>query len=219
MDMQSMEFAHDLKMPIQLIYSCVQLLEMELSSNARVEGYLKLLAQSADQLQSMVHSVLDAPETAGGESPQLKRRDVVAQARNLGRQCALCARERGVKFHFSSNVSALNIPMDGEKLNRILQNLLSNALRFTPAGGSIRLSVQARGDGVDFAVEDSGCGISPSRQKKIFERGESEDSTGYGLAIVQSYARQLGGHVTLKSEIGAGSCFTVHLPVRSVQEN
>lgn len=217
MDVQSMEFAHDLKMPVQLIYSCVQLLEMELSSNARAEEYLKLLMQSANQLQTMVHNVLDGRQTDAMAGPGLRRGDVVARVRSLGRQCALCARDRNLKFCFDSNVSSFCMEMDGEKLDRILQNLLSNALRFTPSGGRVLLRVQVLGDGVDFVVEDSGCGIAPERQQRIFERGESADSTGYGLAIVREYARQLGGWVDLESAPGKGSRFTVHLPVEQAR--
>lgn len=217
MDVQSMEFAHDLKMPVQLIYSCVQLLEMELSSNARAEEYLKLLMQSANQLQMMVHNALDSRPALVEKRVELKRGDVVARARSLGRQCALCARDRELEFCFNSNVSSFRMPMDGEKLDRILQNLLSNALRFTPSGGRILLKVEVLGDGVDFTVEDSGCGIAPERQQRIFERGESADSTGYGLSIVREYARQLGGWVELESALGKGSRFTVHLPVGEAQ--
>lgn len=217
MDVQSMEFAHDLKMPVQLIYSCVQLLEMELSSNARAEEYLKLLMQSANQLQSMVHNALESRQADSEHRSNLKPGDVVARARSLGRQCALCARDRKLEFAFDSNVSGFRMPIDGEKLDRILQNLLSNALRFTPAGGRISLKVEVLGDGVDFVVEDSGCGIAPERQQRIFERGESEGSTGYGLSIVRDYARQLGGWVELKSAPGKGSRFTVHLPVGEAQ--
>ncbi len=218
MDMQSMEFAHDLKMPIQLIYSCVQLLEMELSSNARVEGYLKLLAQSADQLQSMVRSALVERPDSGSEELHLVSGDVVARVRSLGRQCALCAREKGVRFGFHANVSSFSMLIDGEKLDRMLQNLLSNALRFTSSGGHIVLSVLVRGDAVDFSVEDDGCGIAYDRQRRIFERGESQGGTGYGLAIVRNYARQLGGEVMLESAPNVGSRFTLHLPVRGIKE-
>lgn len=212
MDMRSMQLAHDLKMPIQLIYSCVQLLEMELSPNAQAEGYLQMLLRSAHQLQSMVHSALDAPRQ--GSAARLEMRDVVADARSVSRQCVLLADQKDVRIHFETNAARFVMPMDGEKLERILDNLLSNALRFTPPKGHVSVSVWVRGDAVDFVVADDGCGIPGEKQRDIFELGVTDGGHGYGLGIVQEYARLLGGDVYVQSTPGMGSRFTVHLPVR-----
>lgn len=211
MDLQSMRLAHDLKMPIQLIYSCVQLLEMELSPNARAEGYLQMLIKSADQLNSMVHGVLDAPNE---EELHPEIRDVVNDARMICRQMMLCAGEKGARVHFETNVARFMMPMDRQKLERILTNLLSNALRFTLSAGHVSLSVWARGDAVEFVVADDGRGIPDEKQQAIFENGVSEGGHGYGLGIVRDYARMLGGDVRLESALGRGSRFTVRLPVR-----
>lgn len=212
MDMSSMKFAHDMRMPIQLIYSCVQLLEMEISPNAKTDGYLQMLVKSADQLQSMVSGVL---EDRPGNLPKLrmKVRDVVADARSISRQCALLAREKGIRLHFETNAARFCMPADGEKLQRILHNLLSNALRFTCEGGHVAVSVRVLGDAVEFVVADDGCGIEPEKQEEIFEIGVTEGGSGYGLTIAREYARQLGGDVSVDSRVGTGSRFTLRLPV------
>ena len=214
MDLRSMQFAHDLKLPIQLIYSCVQLLELEVGANARAESYLKLLERSADQLQSMVRSAMDGglPDGAG---LRLESRDVVAEARDVCRQCGPYARERGVTLTFRANGAEFPMAVDVEKLDRILHNLLANALRFTGAGGSVEVAVELRGDAVDFIVTDDGCGIPPERQEEIFELGQSDGGTGYGLAIVREYAALLGGNAQVESAPGKGSRFTVRIPVRA----
>ena len=211
-----MQFAHDLKMPIQLIYSCVQLLELEVAPNARAESYLKLLERSADQLQSMVSNALDG----GGlreNDPTLRLRvcDVVAEARDVARQCELFAREQGVTVAFRSNAAEFAMAVDVEKLDRILHNLLSNALRFTRPGGRVEVSAELRGDAVEFIVSDDGCGIPPERQSAIFELGVTDGGQGYGLAIVREYAALLGGEVRVDSAPGQGSRFIVRLPVRA----
>ena len=219
MDLRSMQFAHDLKMPIQLIYSCVQLLELEMGSNDRAEGYLKLLERSADQLQSMVRSALeDGNFRDAGPVARLSLCDVVAEARNVARQCELFAREQGVTVAFGSNAAEFAMVIDVEKLDRILHNLLSNALRFTQAGGRVEVSVALRGDAVEFIVSDDGCGISPERQQRIFDLGETDGGLGYGLAIVREYAALLGGGVRVESAPGRGSRFIVRLPVRASEE-
>ena len=214
MDLRSIQFAHDLKLPIQLIYSCVQLLELEVGPNARAESYLKLLERSADQLQSMVRNAMDDSLPEGGAPLRLETRDVIAEARDVVRQCDPYARERGVRLTFRSNGSEFPMSVDVEKLDRILHNLLSNALRFTPAGGRVEVAVELRGDAVDFIVTDDGCGISTERQARIFELGETDGGDGYGLAIVREYARLLGGSVRVDSRPGEGSRFTVRLPAR-----
>lgn len=212
MDLRSAEFAHDLKMPIQLIYSCVQLLEMELQHNARAERYLKMLTQSADQLQSMVHSALDGGASSEDETLRLSRRDLVDEVRNICNQTALFAGEKRIGVAFKTNAAAFYMQMDAEKLERILDNLLSNALRFTPEQGKISVELQIRGDSAEISVSDSGCGFSD--EAPIFERGYTTGGHGYGLAIVRKYANLLGGSVWAQSFEGRGSCFTLRLPVR-----
>lgn len=207
MDMRSMEFAHDLKVPLQLIASCVQLLELELKQDARVEGYLRTLARSAGQIESMVRHALEDGEAEGG------RRDVVSDAREIAREFALLGRQRGLQVEFSANASKFCMRIDGEKLRRILHNLLSNALRFTPKGGRVCLDVRLLGDAVEFSVSDTGCGIPAQRQERVFEDGYSTGGSGHGLCIVKRYAQMMGGDVSLSSRVGLGSRFTLRIPV------
>ena len=214
MNLRSMEFAHDMRMPIQLIYSCVQLLEMELMPNARAEGYLKTLLQSAGQLESMVESALDGDGLQEDGSPRLELRDVVAEARDICRQCGLYARGKGIGIHFSANVPELRMLTDAEKLRRMLHNLISNALRFTPEGGSIQVACEASEEELVLQVRDSGCGISREMQERIFENGVTDGGHGYGLGIVRACATALGGSVAVESAPGEGSCFILRLPVR-----
>lgn len=219
MDLRSMEFAHDMKMPIQLIYSCVQLLEMELAPNARAEEYLKTLMQSAGQLQTMVRNALDGDMLhPGGEGLRLCTLDVVAEVRDVCRQCDLYARERGMRIDFSTNAVELRMAVDAEKLQRMLHNLISNALRYTPEGGRVEVFCAAGEDVLELSVADSGCGIAPERQARIFEPGETDGGDGYGLTIVRQYAAMLGGSVRVESALGAGSRFTISLPVRRSRE-
>ena len=218
MDLRSMEFAHDMKMPIQLIYSCVQLLEMELAPNARTEGYLQTLMQSAGQLQSMVERALDGGVQREGEPLHLEQRDVVAEARDICRQCDLFAQGKGIEIHFCTSVPELRMLTDVEKLRRMLHNLISNALRFTPEGGRVEVVCAASADAVELRVIDSGCGIPQKMQERIFETGVTDGGHGYGLGIVRDCAAMLGGSVTVSSTLGEGSCFTLHLPVTRAPE-
>jgi hypothetical protein len=106
-------------------------------------------------------------------------------------------------------------------LRRVLDNLINNALKFTPAGGSIRVGVQSNAKHVILQVKDTGIGIAPDQQKRIFDRfyqvnGSSKrryGGVGLGLALVKEIAEAHGGAVTVESQENEGSTFTVTLPV------
>lgn len=212
MNLRTVELAHDLKMPIQLIYSCVQLLEMELPVDSKAEGYLRMLMQSANQLQNMVTRALDDGADRS-DVLHLECRDIVAEVRGIVNQASLFAGEKGIDVSFASNAAEFHMKTDGEKIGRILQNLLSNALRFTPEAGKVSVCVHVLGDAVEISVSDSGCGVPDC--ERIFERGYTTGGHGHGLAIVREYARQLRGGIAVHPNEGGGSCFVLRLPVLS----
>lgn len=211
MKQNNAEWAHDMRMPVQLIMSCAQMLETELSAGSSARTYLKMILQSTRQLQAMLHDMLEA-----GDS-RLHRQftDVVARAANICARAKPHAGQRGIGLVFSSNASQFRMRTDGIKYDRILQNLLSNALRFTPTGGRVDVCVRVLGDAVELSVKDTGCGIPEEEKDRVFVRGVSCGGNGYGLAIVKEFTGLLGGSVVLSSKVGAGSCFTVRLPVEN----
>jgi signal transduction histidine kinase len=116
----------------------------------------------------------------------------------------------------------LTLRTDGEKVRQILLNLLSNAAKFTPAGGRVTLTVGCDAAQVRIAVHDTGSGIPADRLDEIFEPfvqierslARSHEGAGLGLAISRELARALGGELAVASELGAGSTFTLVLPRR-----
>jgi signal transduction histidine kinase len=115
---------------------------------------------------------------------------------------------------------------DPGKLQQILSNLLSNAIKFTPEGGWVLLKAESDGLDVILTVSDTGVGIAPEEQELVFEKFRQSGNpltrehagTGLGLSIVRELAKLLGGEVTLQSELGRGSTFTVRLPLQLSQE-
>ncbi len=108
---------------------------------------------------------------------------------------------------------------DATYIRHIVTNLLSNAIKYTPDGGSVTVTVASAHGGVNFSVHDSGYGISPADQERIFKPFTRLDNsegrargTGIGLAIVKQYVSALDGRITVESEVGRGSIFTVYLP-------
>lgn len=200
------DFLHDLKLPIQLISSCAALLAEEKRMSRRGRDCLRMLNQSAGELEQAV--LRGAAEGCCG------RRDVIGFARRLAGEFALLAERKGVRMAFRENVACFRMEIDTEKLRRILSNLFGNALRHTPSGGRIALEAQLMGDGMEFSLEDTGCGVEKEMRQRIFERGVSDGGTGCGLAIVRELAGQLGGSVWMEDAAGGGSRFVLRIPVQ-----
>src|SRR5205823_2075023 len=120
-----------------------------------------------------------------------------------------------------ANDGGLTAVQDAGKLRQILSNLLSNALKFTPEGERVLLRAEADGADLVLTVTDTGIGIAPADQELIFDKfrqaaspmTREHEGTGLGLSIVRELSKLLGGDVTLKSELGRGSTFTVRPPL------
>ncbi len=200
------DLLHDLKLPIQLISSCAALLAEEKRMSRRGRDCLRMLNQSAGELEQ---AVLRGAEVGCGG-----RRDVVGFARRLAGEFALLAERKGVRMVFRENAACFRMEIDTQKLRRILSNLFGNALRHTPPGGRIALEARLTEDGMEFSMEDTGCGVPREMRERIFERGVSDGGTGRGLAIVRELAGELGGSIRLEEAVGMGSRFVLRIPVR-----
>lgn len=211
------ELMHDLRMPLQLMMSCAQLLEMEVGENERAKGYVQMLLGNAMEMQRMLGGAMEQLRPESGAA-RFVRSDLVQCTWEVYTRCQLYAGRKGVKLTFHANCDRLELALDEEKYSRILLNLVSNALKFTPGSGKVRIAVRALGDFAEVEVADNGCGIAPERLKSIFELHETDDGYGYGLYIARAYAQQMGGSLNAVSAPGEGSAFTVRLPVRSVKE-
>ena len=139
------ELVHDLRIPLQLISGCAQLLEQELGQNARARGYVETLLGSVGQMQRMLSGAMERRRPEAG-AVRWTRSDVVSRTWEVFSRCRLYADRAGVRMTFFANTDRLEMALDDEKYARILLNLLSNALKFTPRGGGVRLSVRALGE-------------------------------------------------------------------------
>ena len=198
--------AHDMRTPLQLIYSCAQMIETELNDPGQpASRYAKILMENVQSLKDMLACELDCATGSG---------DIVQAVRSLCRRMDAEAVRSGVILLFSSNAASFRMRLDQGKLDRILQNLISNALRFTPPGGSVRTDLRILGDTVEISVSDTGPGITPERRKRIFEPGETSGGYGLGLGIARKLARQMGGRLELDPRYENGASFILRLPVK-----
>ena len=209
------ELVHDLRMPLQLILSSARMLALA-QDDPTLDGkaYADMLMASVREAQRM----LDAAVERGAASlPRLRNADLVACVRSLCESCRAYADERGVALRFRTNAATLAMALDEDGLSRVLLNLISNALRFTPRGGKIDVTLDALGDAVEVTVSDTGAGVPSERQPWLFLRGETDGGHGFGLPISRRLAQSMGGDLTLRSAPGRGSAFTLRLPVRSAE--
>jgi signal transduction histidine kinase/DNA-binding NarL/FixJ family response regulator len=212
--------SHELRTPINAVIGYVQLLEIgtygEMSAD-QVQALAKV-NRSAQHLLELINDVLDISKIEAGKL------EVVMEETNLGEllrdtatSVQLQAAEKGLELSIEAPES-LPAVTDPARVRQIVLNLLSNAVKFTQEGRvSVRLD---RLDGhLEIRVEDTGPGIAPEDQERVFEefeqthRTSTAGGTGLGLAISRRLAALLGGRLTLESEPGRGSTFTLRLPI------
>ena len=149
--------------------------------------------------------------------------DRVSLGEVIAAVCDSCREEAEQKGVVLQAPPASELPVWGDqiRLQQILQNLLTNAIHYTPAGGSITVNSRVEAGAALVSVRDTGCGIAPEDQAAVFDRyfhtttSSKHDSTGLGLTIARELAHLHHGEILLESEVGKGSCFTLKIPLLS----
>jgi signal transduction histidine kinase/ligand-binding sensor domain-containing protein/DNA-binding response OmpR family regulator len=188
--------------------------------SAPVQGQLELARRNAGRVLELIDQLLEVARLEAGSTP-LRARSVELGAfvRRVGARFEPLAERRGVRLEVVTPEEGIDVLADPAHLEKVVANLLSNALKFTPPGGTVGVSLDADGVVARIAVRDTGPGIPPDELPRVFGRfyrGErsSEQAypgTGIGLALVRELVQLHGGSVDVESEAGAGSRFTVTL--------
>lgn len=213
--------SHELRTPLNGIIGFAELLKSELDDPEHQE-YAGIIHQSGEHLLTLVGDILDLAKIESGEMTFNWTEVPVAK---FARECAAAysrtATSKGLKLEVQlADDLPEQLISDATRLRQLLNNLLSNAIKFTPQG-SVTLSVSAQTNEISFAVADTGPGIPANSQAIVFEKFKQLETfltrehggTGLGLAIVKQLIEHMGGRVTLDSEVGAGSTFTLHIPL------
>ncbi len=218
--------SHELRTPLTLIAAPLE--EMLLSHNLP-EPYLekaRLMKRNVKSLLRLSDQLITFRKVETQNMDLLLAPvDVVAFCRDIYSLFKLSSGDDKYIFEFNSEVESCNAYIDQEKLEMILLNLVSNAVKFSPKGGVISIRVAAQEKSVILCVEDHGIGISEENVSRIFERfyqlGDSRTNTGagIGLALVESLVNLHQGHIRVESKKGIGSTFYVSLPLGIWFEN
>jgi signal transduction histidine kinase/CheY-like chemotaxis protein/AraC-like DNA-binding protein/ligand-binding sensor domain-containing protein len=216
-------FSHEFKTPISLILGPVNHLRKQSTSTSKDLELLEIAYKNAKRILEMVNSVLTFSRLDSQDyEPSLQPVSPVQFLKNFQDEYTQMASARQINLSFNLKIDAdLLVNLDCGLLRIILDNLLSNAFKFTPAGGSITLHAEILIDKFTLKIEDSGVGISHEEQPKIFERfyrvrsyAETyEEGTGIGLSLAKELAAILGGVIKVTSEKGKGSAFELQFPV------
>jgi CheY-like chemotaxis protein/signal transduction histidine kinase len=218
--------SHELRTPLNSSLILAKLLADNKPGNLNEEQvrFAQTIFGAGNDLLALINDILDLSKIEAGKFEVQPESVVVVQAaETLSRSFEPLARERGLAFTYTVDPGTPErVDTDPQRLGQILKNLLSNACKFTERGAiALRISAAPEGQ-VAFAVQDSGIGIAPDQQGVIFEAFRQADGsthrkyggTGLGLSISRDLARLLGGDVTVQSEVGKGSIFTLRLPQR-----
>lgn len=211
---------HDLRSPLFAVSSGLETLE---SAPDALPALLPALRQRVDFLHRLTEDLFLAAKLE--QKQILLNEDRAILNEDTAAVCAACqseANKKGVQLHSDTHIF-LPVWGDSVRLQQIIQNLVTNAIHYTPAGGDITVTCKQENGWAFVSVQDTGCGIAPQDQAAVFDRyfhttaNTKHDSTGLGLTIAQELARLHHGEITLESAVGKGSCFTLKLPLLEVE--
>ena len=211
--------SHELRTPLTLIADPVEMLLEDTGIKGKSRELLKMVQRNALALQQLVSNILDFRKIQNGKMElKLYRFDIVKTLTMWVGDFQLTAERKQIRLHLDVDdlKGSHEMIADQEKISRIVFNLLSNALKYTPAGGEIFVSLKDEGANLRLDVKDTGKGISQDEADKIFERffqaKGAASGTGIGLALVKSFVELHHGEARVESEPGKGSDFIVVIP-------
>lgn len=224
--------SHELKTPLNVIFSASQLLEFYLQGNSQqgfndvVSKYNYMIKQNCFRLTKLINNILDISKIESGYFRlNLVNKDIVNIIKRIVGSVCEYYMENGYRIKFSTNIKEKFIACDPYKIERIMLNLISNAIKFSPLDENIYVSIFDKGPTIEISVMDTGIGIDVDNQKIIFEKFRQVDKsltrncegTGIGLSLVKSLVELHKGTINVESTLGQGSIFKIELPAILVE--
>ncbi|MGV8981852.1 ATP-binding protein [Clostridium sp.] len=223
--------SHELKTPLNVIFSAVQLFSMYCSCESLDEKkssiikYIESIRQNSYRLSKLINNIVDSSKIeAGFFKINLSNNNIVEVVEEIVMSVTNLTESKGLNIIFDTDIEEKIVACDPEKIERIVLNLISNAIKFSNYGDEIFVQVKDRNEFVEISVKDNGIGIEEKYLDMIFDRfkqvdkslSRNSEGTGIGLSLVKSIVELHGGSIRVESKYGKGSKFTVMIPSRKV---
>ena len=214
--------AHDLRNPLSSINLAVDMINSEKQPNREtIREYTDLIKVSSNRMIALINNVLKIHTIeAYGNNGSTSLIEINPLVKEALQHFFEPARSKNIRIKTVLNNSIDPLSGDSDNILRILDNLISNAIKYSPKNSSVIISTKQTGDNIQVSVRDQGPGISPSEKKKLFKKYSklsskptgNESSTGLGLYIIKKICNTMGGSVRCESELGCGATFIVEFP-------
>jgi signal transduction histidine kinase/PAS domain-containing protein len=212
----------DIKRPINIISNVNNILDInkEKYNSENVNNYIKAVRQNCNRLLRILENTeeIEAIEN-GNYKMNYSKVNIVKLIKNIVKISKVYTDEKGLKVNFTTNINNKILFIDKSKMEKVILNILANAIKFTPSGGTINIDIKVINSKVHISIKDSGVGIPQDKINVIFENFEQVDrtltrgaeGTGIGLALTQKLVQLHDGKIVVTSEIGLGSNFEIIL--------
>ncbi|HHS95745.1 MAG TPA: HAMP domain-containing histidine kinase, partial [Phaeodactylibacter sp.] len=216
--------SHDLRTPLSIMKGYIETLllkENSISSEERRQ-YLQTTLSSGERLAKLISQLFEYSKLEANQIQAQKEPFFIAEiAQDIYQKYQLLAQKRGIKMHLNASSDIPMVFADIGLVERVIQNLMDNAIKYTPQGGEVKIVLQALEDNVEVRIEDSGPGIPAEQQATIFERYRQvsdnqqvrKSGAGLGVAIAQKILELHNASIKVYSKINQGTTFTFQLPV------
>lgn len=213
--------AHDLKNPLTVIMGMSELLMSGEVPPGKIERFTGKINSEANRMRDLIANLLDLNAIEEG---RMNLKEEMLELEELTRRAVENFKEvagrKDTFIHFSRRAGSTRVKADGRAVLQVLDNLISNAIKYSPPSSVVHVELAELDRNLTVEVRDSGPGISPEDQKKLFQKftkltarpTAGESSNGLGLSIVKRLAEAMGGRVECESELGIGTSFILHLP-------
>ena len=225
--------SHELKTPLNIIFSTTQLLSLYIKNDnedfeaTKMNKHITIMKQNCYRLLRLINNLIDITKIDSGfEELNLQNKNIVEVIENITLSTVEYAKSKSRTIIFDTDVEEKIIAFDPDKMERIILNLISNAVKFTKPNDEIEVKIYDGVDNILISVKDTGMGIPKEKQEMIFERFRQVDhllrrrheGSGIGLSLIKSLIEMHGGKISVKSEYEKGTEFIIKFPIKTITE-
>ena len=210
--------SHEFRTPLTLLLGPLENLIYKGTADSYLAKQLGLMHGNANRLLRLINQLMDFRKVENREMKlNAQELDIIEFTNDVAKLFEELAKQHQINFQINSGAESLFVWFDKDKFDKILFNLLSNAFKFTPNGGDIKINIKCLENQVEISIEDTGKGMTSEHMNRIFDRfyqiEQHQTGTGIGLSLSKSFADLHQGNISVTSVFGKGSCFVVRLPL------